>query len=115
MVDATHTQQKFGITSATLTTPAGKTEGYQADYVIDRITGKFYLPLNSTITDGTACTVTLSCPSVFFNSIDPVSDLNITGAMQLLEEDDFNIVPVSITTAFPSQPTVEVKPKPTIT
>jgi hypothetical protein len=96
IVDATHTQQKFGITSAVLTTPSGKTEGFGADFVIDRIAGKFYLPLNSTIADSTACTVTLSAPLAVFNKVAPMSDLSITGSMQLLEEDEFNIVPLTI-------------------
>lgn len=82
--------QRFGLTSqTTLTTPVGKEEGFDQDYVIDRGPGKIYTPNGSTIADGAAITVQFWCPAVVWNKIlPPLSNLNRSGTMQLIEEDD---------------------------
>jgi hypothetical protein len=88
---------KFGLTNASLTTPASKIEGYTADYVIDRGPGKLYIPNSSTIADSTACTVTYDCPTFVFNNIlPPLSTLNRSGTMQLIEEDEFRAMPRNV-------------------
>jgi hypothetical protein len=66
-----------------------KTEGFGADYVIDRMVGKIYIPYASTINDGDSVTVQFWTPTIVFNKIlPPLSNLNRSGQMQLVEEDD---------------------------
>jgi hypothetical protein len=87
---STPASQRFGMsTQSVMTSPAGKTEGFRADYVIDRSVGKIYIPYNSTIADGASVTVQFWTPTVTYNKLlPPLSNLNRTGQMQLIEEDD---------------------------
>lgn len=97
---ANPTFQRFGMsTQSTLTQVNGinvtKTEGFGADYVIDRSVGKVYIPYNSTINDGASVTIQFWTPQLTYNRIlPPLSNLNRSGQMQLVEEDDV-IVPVT--------------------
>jgi hypothetical protein len=114
--DATH-PHNFGLSAATtLTSPAGKVEGFDNDYVIDRGPGKFYLPANSTIADGASCTVAVYAPSASFDHIlPPMSNLNRSGLMELIEEDDdvsnvpktVHVFPVSLSTDSGGQTRVD--------
>jgi hypothetical protein len=79
---------KFGLFNASLTTPASKTEGYNADYVIDRAGGKLYIPLTSTIADGTTLIVTYSCPALTFDNVTALNVLNRPGTLEVQAEDD---------------------------
>jgi hypothetical protein len=59
------------------------------DYVFDGGPGKLYVPLTSGFTENTAATLTVSWPTVLYNRIlPPMSNLNRTGMMQIIEEDD---------------------------
>jgi hypothetical protein len=78
---------KYGLYSASLTTPAAKVEGYTADYVIDRAGGKVYIPLGSTIPNG-ACVVTYSAPAITFDSVTALNVLNRNGNLEIHGEDD---------------------------
>jgi len=78
---------KYGLFSASLTTPASKVEGYTADYVIDRAGGKIYFPLSSTLTAG-ASVVTYSCPALTYDSVTALQILNRNGSLELQAEDD---------------------------
>src|SRR5215471_8171584 len=78
---------KYGLFSASLTTPAGKVEGYSADYVIDRGAGKIYFPLTSTLTAG-ASVVTYSCPALTYDSVTALQILNRNGSLEIHGEDD---------------------------
>ena len=77
---------KYGLNNATLTTPTLKTE--PGDYIIDRAAGIVYIPLNSTIADATACTVTYDCPAIVYDSVTALNTLNRPGALKLIGEDD---------------------------
>jgi hypothetical protein len=79
---------KYGLFTASLTTPVSKVEGPTADYVIDRGAGKIYIPLSSTIADSTACTVTYSAPALTYDSIAALSVLNRNGVLEVHGEDD---------------------------
>jgi hypothetical protein len=116
VADATHPHHVGLLPATTLKTPAGKTEGFDNDYVIDRGPGKFYLPSGSTIGDGATCTVTVFAPSAVFDMITPpLSNLNRTGTMQLIEEDDdasnvpktIHTFPVSLSTDSGGQTKVD--------
>jgi hypothetical protein len=78
---------KYGLFSASLTTPGGKVEGYTADYVIDRAGGKIYFPLTSSLT-AIPCVVTYSCPALTYDSVTALNVLNRFGALELQGEDD---------------------------
>jgi hypothetical protein len=79
---------KYGLNNASLTTPASKTEGITADYLIDRGAGKVYIPLGSTIADSTACVVTYDAPALTYDSIAALSILNRNAIIELHGEDD---------------------------
>jgi hypothetical protein len=79
---------KYGLFNASLTTPASKTEGYSADYVIDRAGGKLYIPLTSTIADGTTLIVTYSCPALTYDNVTALNVLNRPGTLEVHAEDD---------------------------
>jgi len=79
---------KYGLNNASLTAPASKVEGYTADYVIDRATGILYIPLSSTISDGTTLTVTYDCPAITFDSVTALQVLNRPGTIKIYGEDD---------------------------
>jgi hypothetical protein len=65
----------------------GATNGIE--YVMDAGPGKLYVPLSSPWNEGDAHSVTFSWPDITFNKIlPPLSNLNRTGLMQLIEEDD---------------------------
>jgi hypothetical protein len=74
---------KYGLFNASLTTPASKTEGYNADYVIDRAGGKLYIPLTSTIADGTTLIVTYSCPALTYDNVTALNVLNRPGTLEV--------------------------------
>jgi hypothetical protein len=95
--------QRFGLSSqTTVTTPAGKSEGFNGDYVIDRGVGKIYIPYNSTIADGTSVTVQFWQPALTYNKIfPPLSDLNRSGQMQIVEEDDSTATVTGTGTSYP--------------
>jgi hypothetical protein len=78
---------KYGLFSASLTTPASKVEGYTADYVIDRAAGKIYFPATSTLT-AIPCVVTYSCPAITYDSVTALNVLNRPGTLELHAEDD---------------------------
>jgi len=78
---------KYGLFTASLTTPASKVEGYTADYVIDRGAGKIYFPLSTTVTAG-ACVVTYSCPALTYDSVTALNVLNRPGSLEVHGEDD---------------------------
>jgi hypothetical protein len=78
---------KYGLYTASLTTPGSKVEGYAADYVIDRGAGKFYIPATTTIAPG-ACVVTYSAPAITFDSVTALTTLNRSGTLELHAEDD---------------------------
>jgi hypothetical protein len=78
---------KYGLYSASLTTPSSKVEGYSADYVIDRAGGKVYIPLTTTIAPG-ACVVTYSAPALTFDSVTALNVLNRPGNLEVHGEDD---------------------------
>jgi len=77
---------KYGLNNASLTTPTLKTE--PGDYIIDRAGGKVYIPLNSTIADATACTITYDCPALTYDSVTALNTLNRPGTLELQQEDD---------------------------
>jgi hypothetical protein len=77
---------KYGLNNASLTLPTTKTEG--VDYIIDRGGGKVYIPLNSTIADATACTVTYDAPALTYDSVTALNTLNRPGSLELQGEDD---------------------------
>jgi hypothetical protein len=78
---------KYGLYSASLTTPSSKVEGYTADYVIDRGAGKVYLPLTTTLSPG-ACVVTYSAPALTYDSVTALNVLNRPGSLEVHGEDD---------------------------
>lgn len=78
---------KYGLFSASMTTPVSKVEGYTADYVIDRGGGKLYFPISTTITAG-AFTVTYSCPAINYDSVTALQILNRPGSLEVHGEDD---------------------------
>jgi hypothetical protein len=78
---------KYGLYSASLTTPSSKVEGYTADYVIDRAAGKIYFPATTTITAG-AGVVTYSAPAITYDSITALNILNRNGLLEIHGEDD---------------------------
>jgi len=78
---------KYGLFSASLTTPASKVEGYSNDYVIDRGAGKIYFPASSTLTAG-ASVVTYSCPAITYDSVTALQILNRSGSLEIHGEDD---------------------------
>lgn len=75
------------------------------DYIIDPGPGKMYIPqTGSNITIGLSRTLTVSWPAITFDKIlPPLSNLNRTGLMQLIEEDDSSPVGSS---AVPAPKTV---------
>jgi hypothetical protein len=77
---------KYGLNNASLTTPISKTE--PGDYIIDRGGGKIYIPLNSTIVDATACTLTFDAPALTYDSATALTILNRPGSLELQGEDD---------------------------
>jgi hypothetical protein len=79
---------KYGLFNASLTTPASKTEGIAADYVIDRAGGKLYIPLSSTIADATTLIVTYSAPALTYDSVTALNVLNRPGTLEVHGEDD---------------------------
>jgi hypothetical protein len=79
---------KYGLFNASLTTPGSKTEGYNADYVIDRAGGKLYIPLTSTIADATTLIVTYSCPALTYDNVTALNVLNRPGTLEVQGEDD---------------------------
>src|SRR5215469_1651564 len=78
---------KYGLFSASVTTPVGKVEGYTADYVIDRGAGKLYFPIGTTIPAGSVV-VTYSCPALTYDSVTALQILNRSGSLELHGEDD---------------------------
>jgi hypothetical protein len=78
---------KYGLFSASVTTPVGKVEGYAADYVIDRAGGKLYFPASTTIGVG-AGVVTYSCPALTYDSLQALQILNRVGTLEVQGEDD---------------------------
>jgi hypothetical protein len=63
------------------------------DYIVDPGPGKLYIPEGNTgagnITEGAARALTVSWPAIVFDRIlPPMSNLNRSGTMQLIEEDD---------------------------
>jgi hypothetical protein len=78
---------KYGLFNASMTTPVGKVEGYNADYVIDRGAGKLYFPIGTTVTAG-AFVVTYSCPAITYDSVTALQILNRSGNLELHGEDD---------------------------
>jgi hypothetical protein len=78
---------KYGLYSASLTTPGSKVEGYTADYVIDRAGGKVYIPLTTTLAPG-ACVVTYSAPAITYDSVTALNVLNRPGNLEVHGEDD---------------------------
>jgi|SRR6516165_7097065 hypothetical protein len=79
---------KYGLNNASMTTPPGKVEGPNADYVIDRGGGKVYIPFASTIADATAITITYDCPALTYDSVTALNTLNRPGSLELQGEDD---------------------------
>ncbi len=77
---------KYGLNNATLTTPVSKVE--PGDYIVDRGGGMVYIPLNSTIVDATACTLTYDAPALTYDSVTALSTLNRPGTLVLNGEDD---------------------------
>ena len=66
---------------------AGAVDGI--DYNMDEGPGKLYVPLTSSWAEDSAHTLTYSYPAITWNRIlPPLSNLNRTGSMQLIEEDD---------------------------
>jgi hypothetical protein len=78
---------KYGLYTASLTTPSSKVEGYTADYVIDRGAGKIYFPLTTTISAG-AGVVTYSAPALTYDSVTALAVLNRPGSLEVHGEDD---------------------------
>jgi hypothetical protein len=78
---------KYGLYTASLTTPSSKVEGYSADYVIDRAGGKVYIPLTTTLAPG-ACVITYSAPALTYDSVTALNILNRPGNLELQAEDD---------------------------
>jgi hypothetical protein len=78
---------KYGLYSASLTTPASKVESYTGDYVIDRAGGKIYFPLTSTLT-AIPCVVTYSAPALTYDSVTALNVLNRNGTLEVHGEDD---------------------------
>ena len=78
---------KYGLFNASLTSPAGKVEGYNGDYVIDRAGGKIYFPLATTMVAG-AGVVTYSCPALTYDSVTALNVLNRPGSLEIQGEDD---------------------------
>jgi hypothetical protein len=91
---------KYGLFNATVTTPAGKIEGYNADYVIDRGAGKLYFPLSTTIPAG-AGVVTYSCPAITYDSVQALQILNRPGNLEVQGEDDSGAGKGAATDAVP--------------
>jgi hypothetical protein len=87
MAGATLDIGKYGLFNASLTTPAGKIEGYTADYVVDRAGGKIYFPLSTTLTAG-ASVLTYSCPALTYDSVTALQVLNRPGNLEVQGEDD---------------------------
>jgi len=59
------------------------------DYIMDAGPGKIYIPLTSTWVEGAPHQLTYSCPALTWNMVlPPMSNLNRTGQMQVIEEDD---------------------------
>ncbi len=86
----------FGLTAASVTTPAAKVEGPTADYVIDRALGKIYIPRTSSIADASSVVVTFDKPAGTFDSINFGDQLNRLGTMTVYEEDSFSLIPKTI-------------------
>jgi hypothetical protein len=87
MIGATLDIGKYGLYTASLTTPSSKVEGYTNDYVIDRGAGKIYFPATTTITAG-AGVVTYSAPAITYDSITALNVLNRNGLLEIHGEDD---------------------------
>jgi len=79
---------KYGLYTASMTTPSSKVEGLTADYYIDRGGGKVYIPYSSTIADATAITITYSAPAITYDSVTALNTLNRPGSLELQGEDD---------------------------
>jgi hypothetical protein len=78
---------KYGLFNASITLPAGKFEGYDKDYVIDRAGGKVYITDATTIPAGSV-TVTYSCPLLTYDSVTALNILNRPGNLEVHGEDD---------------------------
>ena len=75
---------KFAIYNASVTTGTAGT-----DWIIDAGPGKLYIPLTSSFAEDASKTIVYSWPDITFDKIlPPLSNLNRTGTMQLIEEDD---------------------------
>jgi hypothetical protein len=89
---------KFALYNAVV--GSGKTEGYNADYVIDRGPGKVYIPFGSSYAENDPTQIVCSWPTIVFDKIlPPLSNLNRSGSMQLIEEDDSIAVSPSSTSS----------------
>jgi hypothetical protein len=65
----------------------GATSG--VDYIVDPGPGKLYIPWTTTFAENAAKVLTVSWPAVTFDKIlPPLSNLNRSGMMQIIEEDD---------------------------
>jgi hypothetical protein len=59
------------------------------DFIVDPGPGKLYIPNTSALAENAARTFTYNWPDITFDKIlPPLSNLNRTGTMQLIEEDD---------------------------
>jgi hypothetical protein len=75
---------KFAIYNASVTTG---TAGI--DWIVDAGPGKLYIPFTSSFVENSAKAFAYSWPDITFDRIlPPLSSLNRTGTMQLIEEDD---------------------------
>ena len=66
---------------------SGLTAG--VDFVVDAGPGKVYIPQGSSLVEDNPTSITCSWPDIVFDKIlPPLSNLNRSGTMQLIEEDD---------------------------
>lgn len=84
----------FDISNVVMTTPTGKVAG--SDFIVDGGPGRIYIPLQSTIADGAAVTVTFSKAALTFDSIDAFTQLNRLGTLQVIEEQEYTAAPKTI-------------------
>jgi hypothetical protein len=84
---------KYKLSVASVTTPTTKTEGITADYVIDRVKGKIYIPLASSIADATSVVVTFDCAALSFDSVTAFGQFNFSGTLEIQTEDEYDNAP----------------------